>query len=134
MHLEGFSCVYNAPVRQQPAPQPDQPMQWNKFAAAVAWGDSDSGAQFVGAEKHFDEQSAIDAALIKCRAKGWRNCMAATSIVNGVILVARDSERSLRTRIDANEKEGRRGLAEKCKADGVTCKILAVFDGRPEYF
>lgn len=58
----------------------------------------------------------------------------ATSIVNGVILIARDSDRALRTRTAATEREAREGLTDKCREAGVTCKVLAVFDGTAEYF
>jgi hypothetical protein len=135
MHLEGFSCVYDQAAQQpEQAPQPVVPAEWQSFATAVAWGDSENGARFIGVEKQFDEYGAREAVLKKCEAQGWRNCVVATSITNGVIVVARDSQRSLRTRVDSTEIEARDAMLAKCETDGVSCKILAVFDGTPEYF
>jgi hypothetical protein len=118
----------------QPAPPPATPPQWQDFAAAVAWADSDTGNKFVGVSKHFDEQSARETVLEKCRAKGWENCTVATSVVNGVIVIARDSDRNLRTRVAATESEARAGIKAKCQEAGVTCEVLGVFDGTAEYY
>jgi Domain of unknown function (DUF4189) len=123
-----------APPAPSPAPAPELQPQWLDFAAAVAWADSDDGSQFVGVEKQIDEQSARDAALKKCRKAGWENCEVATSVVNAVIAIGRDSNGSLRTRTAATLEEARDGLMAKCREVGVTCKILAVYDGTPEYF
>ena len=111
-------------------PQP----QWQIFAAAVAWGDSKKGSEFTGVGKYFDEMAAREAALDKCRAKGWSNCTIATSILNGVILVAQDTKGNLRTRRDVSEQEARAALAENCRKSGVSCRVLATFDGTAEYF
>lgn len=125
---------YDSDQPQAPRPQA-LPPQWYPFAAAVAWADSDNGSQYIGVQKYLDEPFAREAALEKCREqKGWRNCEIATSITNGVIVIARDENRSLRTRLDASEKEARTALLKKCEVDGVTCKILKIYDGRPEYF
>ncbi len=126
---------YNAPdMPEVPQQHRVSPPQWIEFAAAVAWADSDRGNEYTGVEKYFDEQSAREAALKKCRAKGWRNCKVATSTINGVIVVARDNTQALRTRIDATEEAARVATLAKCKIDAVSCQILAVYDARPEYF
>ncbi len=104
------------------------------FAAAVAWADSDEGSQFIGVEKQIDEQSAREAALQKCEKAGWENCEVASSVVNAVIAIGRDNNRSLRIRTAATREEARAGLLAKCRETGLTCKILAVFDGTAEYF
>ena len=117
-------------ARPKHAPQP----QWQEFAAAVAWGDSKKGSEFTGVGKYFDEVAAREAALGKCRAKGWANCTIATSILNGVILVAQDTKGNLRTRRDVSEQEARAALAESCRKSGVSCRVLATFDGTAEYF
>ena len=111
-------------------PQP----KWQVFAAAVAWGDSKKGSEFTGVGKYFDEMAARETALDKCRAKGWSNCAIATSILNGVILVAQDTKGNLRTRRDVSEQEARAALAQNCRKSGVSCQVLATFDGTAEYF
>lgn len=117
-----------APPKLTPQPQ------WQEFAAAVAWGDSKKGSKFTGVGKYFDEMAAREAAMNKCRAKGWSNCAIATSILNGVILVAQDTNGNLRTRRDVSEQEARAALAENCRKAGVSCRVLATFDGTAEYF
>lgn len=104
------------------------------FAAAVVWAESDKGSQFVGVEKYIDEQSAREAALQKCQKAGWANCEVAASVVNGVIAIGRDNNGWFHTRKAATGKEARAGLLAKCRETGLTCKILAVFDGTAEYF
>jgi Domain of unknown function (DUF4189) len=83
---------------------------------------------------HFDEQSARETVLEKCQARGWENCAVATSVINGFIVIARDSDSNLRTRAAATEREARDAIKAKCKEAAVTCEILAVFDGTAEYF
>lgn len=77
---------------------------------------------------------ARETVLEKCQAKGRTNCAVATSITNGVIAVARDSEKKLHVRTDLSEQEARHNIIAKCKAEGVTCRVLAVYDGLQEYF
>ena len=53
---------------------------------------------------------------------------------NGVIMIARDSDRNLRTRVASSEGEGRSGVKTKYQRAGVTCEVLAELDGTAEYF
>jgi Domain of unknown function (DUF4189) len=124
----------SAPRQTSEPPRPQTPAQWVDFAAAVAWADSDKGSRFVGGEKQIDEQIARAAVLQKCKAAGWENCTIATSVVNGVIAIGRDNNHALRTKIAATPDEAEVGLLSKCIEAGVTCKIMAVFDGAAEYF
>jgi hypothetical protein len=128
-------CSEIAPPPPVSGPRPPRrPAQWNDQAAAVAWGDTETSDDFVGVSKYEDEWIAREIVLDKCRERGLTDCVVAKTITNGVILVARDSNGRLRLRTDANEKEARVNLAQKCKEAGTTCKVLAVFDGRPEWF
>jgi hypothetical protein len=131
---DGIPWCSQPPVEPSAQPEPELPAQWMDFAAAVAWADSDKGSQFVGVAKQIDEQMAREAVLRKCRDAGWENCSVATSVTNGVILVARDANGVLRTRVAATEREARDGVYAKCREADVTCKILAVFDGTAEYY
>ena len=121
-----------------PPPQssvPPTPPQWQDFAAAVVWADSDEGDQFDGVGKYFDEQMAIEQAMEKCRAKtSWRNCEIAVSTTNGVIAVGRDQNGKLRVRSSPAKEDAENGLIEECVEDGSRCKVVAIFDGRGEYF
>lgn len=114
--------------------EPETSPEWREFAAAVAWGDSDDGSQFIGVSKYISAQSAGETVLRRCRANGWRNCEVTAVVTNGVIVVARDSAGNLRTRTDGSEKEARARLNDKCRSSGVTCTILRVYDGSPEFF
>jgi hypothetical protein len=131
---DGIPWCAQTPTAPFSPPEPELPAQWVNFAAAVAWADSDMGSQFVGVAKQIDEQMARDTVLQKCRDAGWENCSVATSVTNGVIVVARDANRALRTRIAATEREARDGLKAKCREAEVSCQILAVFDGSAEYY
>lgn len=122
------------PLAPAPQPQPAAPAQWHDMAAAIAWADSDKGSQFVGVEKHVREAFARDLVLKKCREKGWENCEIAVSVTNGVIAIARDNNRSLRTSVGPTEEDARDRVRMQCETARVSCKILAVFDGSPEYF
>jgi hypothetical protein len=51
-----------------------------------------------------------------------------------VIAVAKVANGNLRTWRAATKKRAREGLMASCKADGLTCKVVAMFDGTPEYF
>lgn len=61
-------------------------------------------------------------------------CTVASSMGNGVIMIVRDSDRNLRTRVASSEGEGRSGVQAKCQGANVTCEGLAKFDGTAEYF
>lgn len=113
--------------------QPAQPRQWQDGATAVAWGDGPEGDVFIGVEHYLDEGMARDAALQKCQAKGWANCSIALSITNGAIAIGIDSHKRLRARTDLSPAQARQSLLAKCRADGETCKVLKVFDGRATY-
>lgn len=122
---------------QSPDPQPTEPpapAQCQDMAAAIAWADSDTGNKFVGVSKIIDEAIAQDMALSRCRKQGWENCEIAISVVNGVLAIARDNNRALRVSYGATEQEARQMLLRKCAAAGVTCTVLATFDGTAEYF
>jgi Domain of unknown function (DUF4189) len=133
-HGDGIPYCSQPSPSSRPSPQPELPPQWQNFSAAVAWGDIDDSDGFVGVEKYFDEQMAREQAMAKCQAKGWANCVVASSTTNGVIIVARDSKQKLRLRIDRSTRDARKNIAEKCESDGVKCNILAVYDGTAEYF
>ena len=133
-HGDGIPYCSQPETQPAPAPLPNLPPQWQDFSAAVAWGESEKGEAFVGVGKYFDEQMARETVLEKCQAKGRTKCAVATSITNGVIAVARDSEKKLRVRTDLSEQEARHNIIAKCKAEGVTCRVLAVYDGLQEYF
>ena len=124
----------SAPSAQVPQPESVSPAQWHDMAAAIAWADSDKGSQFIGVEKYVREAFARERALEKCREKGWENCEVAASVTNGVIAIARDNNRSLRTSIGATKEDARERLRQQCDKAGVSCKILAAFDGSPDYF
>ena len=61
-------------------------------------------------------------------------CTVTSFMGNGVIMIARDSDRNLRTRLAACEGEGRSGVKTKYQRAGVTCEVLAELDGTAEYF
>jgi hypothetical protein len=133
-HGDGIPYCSQIEPESTPSPQPVPPPQWQSFAAAVAWGDSNTGDAFIGVGKYLDEQLAREKVLEKCNAKGWANCAVAISITNGVVAVARDSERKLRVRSDVSVDAARSNIVAKCEADGVSCEVLAVYDGLQEYF
>lgn len=111
------------------------PPAWHSFAAAVAWADSSEGIRFIGVEKYFEIGAAREQVIRKCQAqKGWTNCEVASSVTNGVIIIARESNGSLRARIDGDQEACLRGLHAKCRSDGVTCKVEAIYDGTAEKF
>jgi hypothetical protein len=105
------------------------------------WADSNEGSKYLAIEKFpivdevIDLELAKQTALEKCRGrKGWENCEIASSIVNGVVAIARDNRRALRTRFASDPDQARAGLRAKCKSDRVECVIEKIVDGRAEYF
>lgn len=131
MVLEGFSCVY-----ETPAPQSEgrAPAQLQNFAAAVAWGSSDTGSDFAGIGKYLDKDMAITAVMDSCEAKGLQKCEVATWGINTVIAVARDSAGQLKVTTGISKKEAKKVMLEWCKDEEVSRKILATFDGSAEYY
>lgn len=130
----GDGIPYCSDLPPPPRQRPAQTARWHDSAAAVAWGDGPKGDVFIGVERYVDEQMAADAALAKCTAKGWRNCSLAGSITNGVIAVGADSQGRLRLRIAADMTDAKSGLLAKCAEAGLKCKVLKVYDGRPQRF
>jgi Domain of unknown function (DUF4189) len=117
---------------EEPAP-PAKQGQWYNFAAVLVVGYNDEDPEFVGIEKYPDVELAIEVALKRCEAKGWQDCKMVKAVKNGVIAVARRSDKGLHHSWHETKKEAKKALLKDCKDQGVTCKVIATFDGRARF-
>ena len=118
------------PYCSQVAP-PSRPLQVVDHAAAVATGKTEAKSCLLALRTMMKRQPQ-SRPIGKCQKLGWANCKIIASVTNGVIAIARDAERGLRSRRDETFRHAKAGIREACKRANTKCKIEATFDGREE--
>ena len=128
MHLEGFSCVYDAPA-QSSAPRPQE---WVNVNVSVAWHPdaNDVWAIWNVRESQGGKEAAEDDVLSYCRKAMGDGCSIATSVINGSIAIARQPSGFSAYSWGATPDDAKREALNGCSLR-ITCTIEHVFTAKP---
>lgn len=129
MHLEGYSCVYDAPAGQSRAPRTKE---WIDVHVAVAWhpNANDVWAIWNVRESQGGQAAAEEAVLSDCRKAMGDGCTIAGSGINSSVAIARHPNGFSAAARGKTSDEAKAEVVNFC-SKRVTCPVVHVFTAKP---